>query len=68
VACSGLSIIVVRYVFSGRPGRRLEVMVADVVSDTELTSEEVLHSHTLRNTAGGVPFLSWESKQKHVHV
>jgi hypothetical protein len=64
VACSGLSILAVRYLFSDRPGRRLEVIVAGVVSDTELTSEEVLHSHTLMNTSGGVsvPFLGKQTE------
>jgi hypothetical protein len=64
MACSGLSNLAVRFLFSGRPGRRLEVMVAGVVSDTELTSEEPLHSHTLMNTAGGVsvPFLGKQTE------
>jgi hypothetical protein len=63
VACSGLSILAVRYLFSV-PGRRFEEMVTGVVSYTELTSEEALHSHTLMNTAGGVsvPFLEEQTE------
>jgi hypothetical protein len=66
VACSCLSILAVRYLFSGRPGRRLKVMVAGVVSDTELTSEEALHSHTIMNTACGVsvPFPEKQTERR----